>query len=259
MATLAYSYTELSSHLFMNGRYQVKSKDGKPESTIEMSELMKDGELMEQSSDPKELFVSLASDFRRIVFQQLAWVTWQFFEPDKKHMPYIAFDHGPCSKVKGENLDSKGIIKEAPKLGSGYDYDGNCFYLLDALKEETEGSKNLHKRFVPTGYVQRSYKCDGAHALPGGTAESLGGHGDDFGGLSLKDFIEPSVKGWKKNGNKNNYQMASDKGSPVDSTTDAATINIPVCDYLADQDNPGERCPALGESISPGKGACEMK
>ena len=244
------SYSDFTGQLFMNGRYHFKSKDGKHEFSKDMSELMKDGHLMEQDNETRELYSSLVPNYERVIFQQMAWVTWQHYESDdKQHIPFIAFDNGKCSDVKGDGLGDD-IIKDVASLGTGYDFDGKCFYLLDALRVQDGSTDDKVKRVLGYHVNLPTFACSGTHALPGGTAEDFKKHSGDFGGLSLKDLIEPSVNGWKQHKNTNGYDMASKDGVPVKSPTDAAAINIPVCDYLGNKDAPGALCPKLGETLS---------
>ena len=114
------------------------------------------------------------------------------------------------------------------------------------------------KRVVSYTPNQPKFKCGGSHALPGGRAKDLRDNEGNFGGLSLEDFIEPSVNDWKGNGNKNGYPLASQNGTPVKSPTDAGAINIPVCDFLGNKDAPGVKCPKLGERLAMNEDKCHV-
>lgn len=247
------SYEKVSNHLFMEGQYKYKSKNGKKEDTIKMVDLMSKGGLMEQSSSPKDLFTSLIPVYERIIFQQLAWFTWRNLEQDGKHMPFIAFDKGPCNDVDHDSDDSLSgseIVPDVSGLGSGFDFEGNCFYLLDARPEDSNPLTNRHRKRIAYVMPTSSYIC-GAKALPGGTNQELKENQGKFAELSLKDFIVPSVKGWKANGKKNGYPAASEDGKLVNSPLAAGALNIPVCDYLGNKKAPGSLCPKLGAYLGP--------
>ena len=178
------------------------------------------------------------------MLQQLTFFTWSNLEQDSvKHTPYITFDNAPCDKVDPEadgtleKTIGKFNFRGLKNLDNSITYEDKCYYLMDAFGEQTSRD-NINGRW-----------CEGAHHLPGGQKKTFDDNSAQFAGLSLEDFILPSIRGWQRNQNQNGYPLASDNGELVSDPQAAAALNIPVCDYLAQEDRPGVSCPILTKDI----------
>lgn len=231
------NYGEMINALFQNGEFSHRNSDGRAEVTISLQNMTRDGNLANPDLDPKNQEQGLIPTYKRILFQQLALVTWQSLEVDgKDHVPFIAFDLGPCDKVdhnKDDSLNKNGF-DGIEKLDVQVDYQGNCYYLLDGIP---------HSSFSVSG---SSLDCIGAK-LPGGTNGKMTENADNFADLSLADFVIPSVLGWQAHSKTNGYQAASANGNVIKDPRAPGVANIPVCDYRADFEHPGVGCPLIGE------------
>ena len=97
--------------------------------------------------------------------------------------------------------------------------------------------------------ASKIWECGDANALPGTDVDILKEHKQDFSGLSLEDFIIPSVKGWKDHGENNNYIAAMEDGKLVNGPLGSGAVNIPVCYYLGNKVYPGTKCPKLEQTF----------
>ncbi|KAL8937417.1 MAG: hypothetical protein Q9216_004428 [Gyalolechia sp. 2 TL-2023] len=232
------TYGNMTNELFHDGEYTHASSDGKSDVKLSLAALMADGGAMITDADPRSHFTGLVPSYQRLLFQQLALVTWQHLAvDDKNHVPFIAFDKGPCDQVDGEQENTAAhMIEGLNELESYIDFQGDCYYLLDAYPSLTHGP------------VSKRPRCDGAHHLPGGTNKVLKEeNADKFRDLSIEDFIIPSVLGWQNHSNQNGYESALSSGNLVSDPQDPGVVNIPVCDYITDFDNPGVGCPRLNK------------
>lgn len=192
---------------------------------------------MQQDGDPKTYFINLQSAYEKLLYQQLALVTWQNLEVDGyTHTPFIAFDTGAYSDVDPKKTTSVGnyYLPGVEKLDVQFDFQGDCYYLLDAIptynNEETVSGP----------------RCNGAHALPGGTHKSMANNSQTYANLTIHDFIIPSVLGWQKHSKTNGYATAASNGNIVNDLQAPGVVNIPVCDILAGLDDHGVGCPKIG-------------
>ncbi|KAL8646809.1 MAG: hypothetical protein Q9210_005916 [Variospora velana] len=232
-------YAGVTDALFRDGRYKHLSSDGKSEIEITMSDIAGNGAMMEPDEDPKTHFTGLIPTYKKLMFQQLAMHTWLHLQVDgKKHTPFIAFDTVPCAEV--DHADEKSLSKMAPLeklegLEVQVDFQGRCYYLLDATPlPSTEGTSHHPD-------------CKQAHNLPGGTRNDMTEHSAAFAGLSIEDFVIPSVLAWQQHSMTNGYASAGSNGHLVTDTQEAGVVNIPVCDHVGNPENPGVGCPRLRE------------
>lgn len=225
------AYSTVANSLFTTGQYHWTSKDGKKSSSISMETQMQGGALIAAPADINDTFTGMVPQFQKVLFQQLALVTWEHLEADGvTHVPYITFYNQPCDQMpKGKTVDSS------------ITYKGKCYYLLDGKPGVTSYTAGYQGQPIP------NMGCTGGSALPGGTNKELTQNGDNFAQLSLADFIVPSVEGWIQNHNQNGYDKASAGGQLVQSTQTAGAVNIPICDYIGNPSNPGVGCPILGD------------
>ncbi|KAL8826426.1 MAG: hypothetical protein Q9170_007407 [Blastenia crenularia] len=236
-------YGNMTNQLFHDGEFQHPTSDGKSSVDISLAGLMADGNAMTTDSDPHSHFTGLIPTYMRLFFQQLALITWQHLEADQKtHVPFIAFDKGPCDQVDPKqetSVASHKYMEGIDKLDSRIDFQGDCYYLLDA---------NPEMEMNPDGVGGPI--CRGNHHLPGGTHKSLQiDNVDTFKNLSLEDFIIPSVLGWQNHSKTNGYESSIANGNLVDDPQAPGVVNIPVCDYVADKENPGVGCPLINKSV----------
>ncbi|KAL9040590.1 MAG: hypothetical protein Q9214_004427, partial [Letrouitia sp. 1 TL-2023] len=242
------AYIEFANNLFHNGEYVHKTSDGLRDVKITLQDLMSGGELMQQDADPKNYFSNLVPTYEKTLFQQLALITWQNLEKDgNTHVPFIAFDKGPCNKVDTKNKDTIGYstVDGVGDLDVSVDFQGDCYYLLDAYPDEDQNS-----------YSEQYPHCDGAHALPGGTHKDMKDNSDVFAELSLEDFVIPSVLGWQNNSKQNGYKAAATNGNLIKDPQEQGVVNIPICDYIGNADMPGVDCPKLSQTTDHDK-KCE--
>ncbi|KAI4212618.1 MAG: hypothetical protein LQ351_004690 [Letrouitia transgressa] len=233
------AYIEFANNLFHNGEYTHKTSDGLRDVKITLQDLMSGGELMQQDADPKNYFSNLVPTYEKTLFQQLALITWQNLEKDgNEHVPFIAFDKGPCDKVDTNNKDAVGnaMIDGVGDLDVSVDFQGDCYYLLDAYPDSD-----------PNSYSEQYPHCVGAHALPGGTHKDMKDNADTFADLSLEDFVIPSVLGWQNNSKQNGYKAAATNGNLIKDPQEQGVVNIPVCDFVGNREMPGVDCPKLDE------------
>ena len=230
-------YAAVANALFETGTYKWTSSDGKKSADLSMSTMVSGGALLQASGDSTQFYTALVPVYERILFQQLALYTWQNMQNDDViHTPFIAFDKGPCDKV--DNGDSStltgSMTLDVSNLDVNLDFDGNCYYLLDAHPKTQEEARSVIT------------VCNGGNALPGATNKDMTDNKNIFANLSISDFVIPSVLGWQQNNNQNGYPAASSNGQLVDNPQAAGAVNIPVCDYMGSFDKPGVACPKLG-------------
>ena len=260
------SYETVSESMVADGTYQYQSLKGDKKATIKLADLMAGGKLMSTDFDNDNYKPSIVKKYQHIMFQQIALFAWMNRKNEgHKHLPFIAFDNGACKDVdqkSDKSLSGSGIIEDVGGLHSKLDYGGKCFYLLDALpKRMFHGEDPLKRRlrrdpepvFVgPGGSSSQSipfYECHGNHALPGAKFQTLEDHKEEWSGLSLGDFIIPSVEGWKAHKKRNDYPLPLEDGQLINDPRSAGAVNIPVCDYLGNKKAPGARCPKLGAKL----------
>lgn len=239
------AYGNMTDHLFQNGNYTHPTSDGTSDFVITMQNLMKEGQLVKPDSDPKNYFRNMVPTYKRILFQQLALITWTHLQVDgKTHVPFIAFNKGACDQVSDEKEGSLGKagFDGIETLDVQIDYQGDCYYLLDGVP----ASRSMYS---PTG------SCIGK-ALPGGTNKELTENADVFSELEIADFIIPSVLGWQAHAKTNGYKSAAANGNLIKDVRAPGVVNIPVCDYLTDSKHPGVGCPVIGRLISDTK--CDL-
>ncbi|KAI4121696.1 MAG: hypothetical protein LQ338_006227 [Usnochroma carphineum] len=239
------TYQKVAEILFRDGHYEWKSDDGSNSTTFDIPTMMANGSLMQQHGDPNDFLSALVPTYERILLQQLVAYTWSNHEKDgHSHIAFIAFDNAPCDNVNPDDNGSleKRFFYHLKDLDVKVTYEDKCYYLLDAIPKFT-------------GY-EGSWNC-GVDPLPGGTRKNLEDQSSIFSGLSLEDFIIPSVRGWQDNSNQNDYPLASHNAQLVADPRDAAAINIPVCDYLGNPDKPGTKCPNFEVSLGPGRDRCQ--
>ena len=233
------AYSQVANSLFSGGNYTLASADGKHVTEVTMLDLMKGGALMQAPANKTTFFQHLVPNYERVMYQQLAVYTWQYLETDHvKHVPFIAFDNKPCDQITADSPTEGSIasvIHGVRKSDTNITFDGGCYYLLDG---KPKGSPVIDAPPILP-------HCRGTDALPGGTNKAMTENSEAFGGLSLADFIIPSVKGWRQNKKQNDYARASDNGKLVSDPQDAAAVNIPVCDYVGNPKNAGVECPKL--------------
>ncbi|KAL8717224.1 MAG: hypothetical protein Q9225_005509 [Loekoesia sp. 1 TL-2023] len=237
-----YAYGNMSNQLFHDGKFQHSSSDGKSNVDLSLEGLMVNGGAMAINADPHDHFTGLIPKYQRLFFQQLALVTWQNLEVDgKTHIPFIAFNKGPCDKVDPKqktSAASHGYLEGIDKLDSHIDYQGDCYYLLDAYPEVDQTKAE-------------GPQCKGNHHLPGGTYKDLTvDNVDQFQNLSLEDFIVPSVLGWQNHSKTNGYESAVSNGNLIDDPQAPGVVNIPICDYVTDLKHPGVGCPLVDQDAA---------
>lgn len=240
------TYGDMANKLFQDGEFSHPGSDGKTDVKLTLQNMAREGQLVSPDMDPKSYFTGLKPTYKRILFQQLALVTWTSLEVDgKTHVPFIAYDKGACDQIDGEKEGSlrKGGFHGIEKLDAQLDYQGDCYYLLNG---------------VPTSsysMYSSSRSCTGK-ALPGGTNKELTENADEFSSLEIADFIIPSVLGWQAHDKTNGYQSAAANGNLIKDIRAPGVVNIPVCDYHADFEHPDVSCPIVGPVISETK--CEV-
>lgn len=191
----ANAYVSIADGLFSDGSFTSTNSDGKTSHTIALRDLMKDGALMQQDPDPDTTQTAMIPQFQRVLFQQLAFFTWQNLQADRvKHMPFIAVAPNPCDRI-GPKAFKKPPSDGVEPLDSNITYNGNCYYLLDAKAYEKMASNQ-----GTSGPIGHS--C-GTFILPGGTNADMDKNAVQFAQLSIADFIVPSVKGWQANNKEN--------------------------------------------------------
>lgn len=241
------TYADLANTLFQTGTFSHPSSDGRKTLTISLQDLMSGGQLLEQDGDPANYFTNLQPTYEKILYQQLALVTWQNLEVDGvKHTPFIAFDTGACSDVDPKKAISVGnyYLQGVEKLDVHLDFQGNCYYLLDAKPYVNEETAD--------GPI-----CNGANALPGATHKDMTDNAPEFSNLKIEDFIIPSVLGWQNHSKTNGYQSAASNGNIIKDPQAPGVVNIPVCDIMANPDNPGVDCPKICLNTYKNKG-CDL-
>ncbi|KAL8676547.1 MAG: hypothetical protein Q9186_006942 [Xanthomendoza sp. 1 TL-2023] len=230
----------MSNTLFQQGNFTATSSDGKNEVKLTLQAMMeKDGgTLVNPDGDKSKAYAEQRTNFKKILYQQLAVVTWQNLQADETgHVPFIAVKPGKCpptdpdAKASIKEKDpGKNTMKAYESIDSHIDFEDNCYYLLDGKMTDV---------WSVSGH---SISCDGA-ALPGGTKKELEENSQFFEDLALEDFIIPSVRGWQEHSKQNGYASASANGNLVKDARDPGVVNIPVCDYLTDYKHPGVGCP----------------
>ncbi|KAI4245470.1 MAG: hypothetical protein L6R40_002531 [Gallowayella cf. fulva] len=232
----------MTNELFQNGNFTGTSSDSRSEVALSLQAMMeKDGgTLVNPDGDKKKAYATQRSKFRKILYQQLALVTWQNLQADKVgHIPFIATAPGKCpatnpdAKVDYKEKDQgKNTMKGFEGVDSHIDFEDNCYYLLDG---------KIYDTWSVSGH---SIGCEGV-ALPGGTKKEFDENSQFFEDLALEDFIIPSVLGWQNHSKQNGYESASANGNLVKDPRDPGVVNIPVCDYLTDYKHPGVGCPVF--------------
>ena len=231
------AYSAIASALFADGSYVYSPGDGSQQSaTITWSALMANGKLLQQQDNQTD---ALEQVYERLLYQQLAVYTWENLEEGSTgHMPFIAFENGPCNKNNSTDkksdakspLDS--VIDNVSKSDTNVTYNGTCYYLLD-------GTTKTH--------LLLEHSCIGK-ALPGGTNKDMNDYSGEFAQLSISDFVIPSVKGWQDHNRQNGWKDNTGTGQIFTDPQDAGTVSFPVCDYLGNPDSPGVGCPKFGKA-----------
>ncbi|KAL8818916.1 MAG: hypothetical protein Q9223_002556, partial [Gallowayella weberi] len=230
----------MSNTLFAQGNFTATSSDGKSEVKLTLQGMMeKDGgTLVNPDGDKSKAYAEQRSNFKRVLYQQLAVVTWQNLQVDDTgHVPFIALRPGKCpptdphaKQSSTEKDPGKNTMKSFESIDSHIDFEDNCYYLLDGKMTDV---------WSVSGH---SISCGGA-ALPGGTKKELDENSQFFEELALEDFIIPSVLGWQNHSKQNGYESASANGNLIKKARDPGVVNLPVCDYLANYEHPGIGCP----------------
>ncbi|KAL8929869.1 MAG: hypothetical protein Q9208_001013 [Pyrenodesmia sp. 3 TL-2023] len=231
------TYSEMTNRLFQDGEFSHPSSDGRTDVKITLQNMAREGKLVSPDMDPESHFTGLKPIYKRILFQQLALVTWTSLAVDgKTHVPFIAFDKGACDQVDGEkegSLEKVSVgLEGIKKLDVQFDYQGDCYYLLDGVPGDRA--------------TKSAYALCGAKALPGGTNKALSENAEEFSKLEVADFIIPSVLGWQAHAKTNGYPSAAANGNLIKDIRAPGVVNIPVCDYLTDPKHPGVGCPVIG-------------
>ncbi|KAL8871537.1 MAG: hypothetical protein Q9174_002650 [Haloplaca sp. 1 TL-2023] len=222
-----WAFGNVSDELFATGEYTHPSADSSKDVTLSLQNMMSKGQLIETDGSIDLSPDNQAHTYERFFYQQLAVLTWRELQVDKaKHIPFIAFDKGACDSV---DPDNSALGEDMVSKDVHMDYRGNCYYLVDAIVNKPRG--------VAT--------CD-HQVLPGGTNEDMVENQRQFAGLSLADFIIPSVLGWEANLHTNGYEDAVTSGNIFTNPRDPGVVNIPVCDYVTDEEHPGVDCPVFG-------------
>lgn len=233
------TWSNFCHNLMAEGSYVFSGKDPSKSTTISLQNLMKGGALMQTNANISEGFVAMQPVMEVVMFQQLALYTWQNIEQtDVTTTPFIVYDNTPCDKLV---FGSDSILSYLPgiyTLDVNMTYAGKCYWLLGA---KPTGNRVFGKKVAP------SFHCHGDQALPGATNKELSRNAGIFAGLGLKHWIVPSVLGWQNNHNQNGYKMASQLGQLVTDPLAPATVNVPVCEYIRNRDNPGVGCPKLNQ------------
>lgn len=236
------AYSDVMNGLFTTGEFNHKSSDGRSDVDVSLQSMMSDGALVHPDGDWNTDYDPLVDKYEKIFFQQLALITWQNLEPDKKkHVPFITFEKGACDKVDKK----KAKLQDSLDHDSQIDFQGDCYYLLDAYVYESYSTYSA------------SIDCT-ADKLPGATNKDMSTNSDDFKGLSLGDFIIPSVLGWQNHSNQNGYESAAANGNLIKDPQGAGVVNIPVCDYEGNYEHPGIGCPKLGSTSNSEKKGCDI-
>ena len=263
--TLLQKYADLTDALFKDGKFSYKDKD-EQDKTIMLADFFQDGKSLESSHEDKDFYTKLVPDYTRIMYQQLAVFTWQELQQKDAVVPFIAFDNSLCHDVdhsSEKSLAGSGIIEDIKSTNTAVGYEGKCYYLLSAKTTAYTSKQHKFSRRQPqplavTPSSPLTYNiCGGAHALPGADAGTLNDNASEFEDLKLDHFVIPSVKGWHKHKESNDYEIAASGGEIVSDIMAPGTLNIPVCDYLKDQKSPGKKCPKLGGLIN-GKEKCKV-
>ncbi|KAL8799372.1 MAG: hypothetical protein Q9182_005944 [Xanthomendoza sp. 2 TL-2023] len=230
----------MSNTLFQQGNFTATSSDGRSEVKLTLQGMMeKDGgTLVNPDGDKSKAYAEQRKSFKRILYQQLAVVTWQNLQADETgHVPFIALQPGKCpptdpnARASSTEKDrGKNTMKGFESIDSHIDFEDNCYYLLDGKMTDV---------WSVSGH---SISCGGA-ALPGGTKKELEENHAYFEDLALEDFIIPSVLGWQNHSKQNGYESASANGNLIKKARDPGVVNLPVCDYLTDYEHPGVGCP----------------
>ncbi|KAI4113343.1 MAG: hypothetical protein LQ345_005656 [Seirophora villosa] len=130
------NYGQFANKLFQDGEYTQPNFDGTADVSITLQNMTRDGKLVSPDMDPKSHFMGLKPIHRRLLYQQLALLTWQKLEVDgKAHVPFIAFDTVPCAEVDpdDEKSVSNSHLDGIEDLDVQVDFQGHCYYLLDAF------------------------------------------------------------------------------------------------------------------------------
>ncbi|KAL8753166.1 MAG: hypothetical protein Q9184_005499 [Pyrenodesmia sp. 2 TL-2023] len=241
------TYAEMTNRLFQDGEFSHPSSDGRTDVKLTLQNMAREGKLVSPDMDPKSHFTGLKPNYKRILFQQLALITWTNLAVDgKTHVPFIALEKGACDQVDGEregSLEKVGLgFDGIEKLDVQIDYQGDCYYLLDGVPDSRSSYSG-------------SGSCIGK-ALPGGTNKELTENADEFSELEIAEFIIPSVLGWQAHAKTNGYQSAAANGNLIKDVRAPGVVNIPVCDYHTDPKQPGVGCPIIGRVISETK--CDL-
>ena len=256
------TWSNFCDRLMSDGSYTFSGNNNQQNAAIvSLQNEMKDGALMQINNNVSQGFVALQPVMEVIMFQQLASYTWNNLQSsDVSITPYIVYDNTPCDKLDVTYVDDPwmggkkrvfgkdSILSyiDAYELDANMTYNDKCYWLLGA---KPDGNRVFGKKVAP------SFHCEAARALPGGTNKELSQNAGIFAALGLKHWIIPSVLGWIQNHNQNGYQMATQLGQLVSDPLQAATVNIPVCEYIRNPKSPGVGCPKLYEKQS---GACEV-
>ncbi|KAL8779068.1 MAG: hypothetical protein Q9203_003054 [Teloschistes exilis] len=236
------TYSDMMDGLFTTGEYKSKSSDGRSDVHVTLQDMMSGGALVHPDGDWETDYDPLVDKYQKIFFQQLALITWQNLEPDKKkHAPFITFEKGACDKVDKK----KTKLQDSLDHDSQIDFQGDCYYLLDAYVDESYSTYSA------------SIDCT-ADKLPGATNKDMSDNSDDFKGLTLGDFIIPSVLGWQNHSNQNGYESSAANGNLIKDPQAAGVVNIPVCDYEGNYEHPGIGCPKLGSTSNSEKQGCDL-
>ncbi|KAL8689996.1 MAG: hypothetical protein Q9218_004459 [Villophora microphyllina] len=236
------AFGSMMDDLFTTGEHESESTDGRSHIKISMQDMMSGGALVHPDGDWNSEYQPLVDRFRKTFFQQLALITWQNLQVDKKkHVPFISFEKGACDKVdkKDEKLKLYGSLDHDSQI----DYDGDCYYLFDGVVDDT---------YSVSG---ETIVCN-ADKLPGATNEIMSKNSDDFAQLTLGDWIIPSVLGWRNHSNQNGYQSTAANGDLITDPQAPGVVNLPVCDYEGNFDHPGIGCPKLGTTLD--KSGCAV-
>ncbi|KAL8736203.1 MAG: hypothetical protein Q9166_000358 [cf. Caloplaca sp. 2 TL-2023] len=245
---------DMSNTLFREGEFHGKSSDGRSEVKLSLQGMMeKDGgTLVNPDGTDSKKYDEQRKMFKKTLYQQLAVLTWQDLQADKKkHIPFIATAPGKCPPVdpdaavdRQEKDVGKNIMKALEKFDTSVTFEDNCYWLLDA---------KMTNKWSVSGHIVR---C-GSEALPGGTKKGLEENKGFFEELVLEDFIIPSVTGWQNHSKQNGYESASANGNLIKNLQDPGVINIPVCDYLTDYKHPGVGCPVLDDDEYQDEDSCK--
>ena len=240
--TMQSNLLNITNSLFGTGAW-THTNNGNNE-TMSLQDFMSNGSLLKADTLYNATEAGLSQNYQHLMFQQLAVITWQDLQADGyNHTPFIGFDSGPCAKVDPSKSISVGNLQlpGVGKLDVSVDFQGDCYYLLDA---------------IPSGVGSISdaaTKCNGAHALPGGTHTEM--RANNFSGLCVEDFVIPSVLGWLNNSKVNGYKNAFAENELIQDPQAQGVVNFPVCDLLAPTlGGIGVGCPLLGSDADASNG-----